>query len=400
MGRRRRVPRRSLVDRHILFLPGDGIGPEVLCEARRVLETVGEIHGHRFEIAEAPIGDVALERFGNPLPDETRALAVEVDAVLLGAVGLAVRPVDGTGVDATRGLLNLRQLLGNHANLRPVAVPDALLNTSPLRPERVRGVDLVVVRELLGGIYFGRPRGIENGVAFDTEIYGEDEIRRISVSAFELARTRRGKVTSIDKANVLESSIFWRRIAEDVARDYPDIEFSSMLVDNCAMQLIHRPRQFDVMLTNNMFGDILSDEAAVLVGSLGMLPSASIGGRVGLYEPVHGAAPDIAGRGIANPIGAILSVAMMLEHSLGMAQEADAVRVAVNRVLGDGYATADLLSAGGEDDGRETVSTAEMGTLVADALGAAGVAGAETAVAAAAARGAANPALGARGHAC
>ena len=285
------------MDGRILFLPGDGIGPEVLLEAQRVLEAVGEIYGHRFDIIEASIGEGALERFGGSLPDETRALAVEVDAVLLGAVGLAVRSADGTQVDASRGLLDLRRLLGNHANIRPVSVPDALVGHSPLRPDRVRGVDLVVVRELLGGIYFGRPRGIENGVAFDTEIYSEDEIRRISVSAFELARTRRKKVTSIDKANVLESSIFWRRIAENVSRDYPDIEFSSMLVDNCAMQLIHDPRQFDVLLTNNMFGDILSDEAAVLVGSLGMLPSASIGGDVGLYEPVHGAAPDIAGRG-------------------------------------------------------------------------------------------------------
>lgn len=354
------------MDRRILFLPGDGIGPEVLLEARRVLEIIGEIHGHRFDIIEAPIGDSALERFGDPLPDETRALAVEVDAVLVGAVGLAVRSVDGTQVDASRGLLDLRKLLGNHANIRPVSVPEALVDRSPLRSDRVRGVDLVVVRELLGGIYFGHPRGIEDGVAFDTEIYTEEEIRRISVSAFELARTRRKKVTSIDKANVLESSIFWRRIAEEVSRDYPDIELSSMLVDNCAMQLINNPRQFDVLLTSNMFGDILSDEAAVLVGSLGMLPSASVGGDIGLYEPVHGAAPDIAGRGIANPIGAILSVAMMLELTFALPEESDAVRDAVNRVLRDGYVTADLHA----DDGREPVSTARMGELIVEALGA------------------------------
>lgn len=360
------------MDGRILFLPGDGIGPEVLLEARRVLEAVGGIHGHRFEIIGGPIGDGARERFGDPLPEETRALAVEVDAVLVGAVGLAVRSADGAGVDASRGLLDLRRLLGNHANIRPVAVPDALVDRSPLRPECVRGVDLVVVRELLGGIYYGRPRGVEDGVAFDTEIYTEEEVRRISVSAFELARTRRKKVTSIDKANVLESSIFWRRIAEEISRDYPDIEFSSMLVDNCAMQLIQHPRQFDVLLTSNMFGDILSDEAAVLVGSLGMLPSASVGGDIGLYEPVHGAAPDIAGRGIANPVGAILSVAMMLELTFALPEEAGAVGAAVDRVLEDGYGTADLQA----DGGRAPVSTARMGELIVKALGSAGSAGA------------------------
>ena len=356
------------MDGRILFLPGDGIGPEVLLEARRVLEAIGEIRGHRFEVIEAPIGERALERFGDPLPDETRALAVEVDAVLVGAVGLAVRPADGTQVDASRGLLDLRQLLGNHANIRPVSVPAALVDRSPLRPDRVRGVDLVVVRELLGGIYFG-PGGIEDGVAFDIEMYTEAEIRRISVAAFEIARARRKKVTSVDKANVLESSMLWRRVAEEVSRDYPDVEFSSMLVDNCAMQLIHNPRQFDVLLTNNMFGDILSDEAAVLVGSLGMLPSASVGGDIGLYEPVHGAAPDIAGQGIANPLGAILSVAMMLELTFALQEEANALRYAVNRVLEDGHGTADLQV----DGGPPPVSTARMGELIVEALGRVGL---------------------------
>ena len=366
------------MDGRILFLPGDGIGPEVLLEARRVLEAIGEIRGHRFEILEAPIGDGALQRFGDPLPDETRALAVEVDAVLVGAVGLAVRPADGTQVDASRGLLDLRQLLGNHANIRPVSVPAALVDRSPLRPDRVRGVDLVVVRELLGGIYFG-PGGIEDGVAFDIEMYTEAEIRRISGAAFEIARARRKKVTSVDKANVLESSILWRRVAEEVSRDYPDVEFSSMLVDNCAMQLIHNPRQFDVLLTNNMFGDILSDEAAGLAGSLGMLPSASVGGDIGLYEPVHGAAPDIAGQGIANPLGAILSVAMMLELTFALQEEANAVRYAVNRVLEDGHGTADLQVGGGP----APVSTARMGALIVEALGRVGLARARGSVAAA-----------------
>ncbi|MYA33462.1 MAG: 3-isopropylmalate dehydrogenase [Gemmatimonadales bacterium] len=375
------------MDGRILFLPGDGIGPEVLREARRVLEAIGENFGHRFEVVEALIGDDALERFGDPLPDETRALAIGVDAVLVGAVGLAVRSVDGVRADASRGLLDLRKLLGNYANIRPVSVPTALVDRSPLRPDRVRGVDLVVVRELLGGIYFGRPRGIEDGVAYDTEVYTEEEIRRISVSAFELARGRRKKVTSIDKANVLESSIFWRRIAEEVSRDYPDVEFSSMLVDNCAMQLIHNPRQFDVLLTSNMFGDILSDEAAVLVGSLGTLPSASVGGDVGLYEPVHGAAPDIAGRGIANPLGAILSVAMLLDLTFALPEEAGAVRDAVNRVLENGYGTADI-HAGGR---RAPVSTARMGELIAGALRPPGTA---------AMAGAAGTEGGARGGAC
>ncbi|WP_420633953.1 3-isopropylmalate dehydrogenase [Candidatus Palauibacter sp.] len=353
------------MDGRILFLPGDGVGPEILREARRVLEAIEELYGHRFDIIEGSMGAEAIERFGTPLPEETRKLAVSVDAVLLGAVGFAVQPVNGTTVDPAKGLLELRELLGNYANLRPIAVPDTVVGTSPFRADHVRGVDLVIVREALGGIYYGRPRGIENGVAYDTEIYTEAEIRRIAESAFELARTRRRKVTSIDKANVLASSVLWRRITGEVAGQYADIEFGSMFVDNCAMQLISNPRQFDVVLTNNMFGDILSDEAAVLCGSLGMLPSASVGGDVGLYEPVHGTAPDIAGKGLANPVGAILSVAMMLDLTFALPEEANAIGDAVARVLRDGYATADLWAAGG----RAPVSTAEMGTLVVGALG-------------------------------
>jgi 3-isopropylmalate dehydrogenase len=305
------------VKARIAFLPGDGIGPEVLGEARRVLDAVASDSGHRFDIVEGALGAVAIETQGDPLPESTKALVGSVDAVLLGAVGQpgeaaprARRPEEG--------LLELRTLLGNYANLRPVQVSPALGGHSPLRPDLVKGVDLLVVRELLGGIYFGEPRGLDSARGFNTEVYTEDEVRRIAVTAFDLAGRRRGRVVSVDKANVLESSMLWRRVVSEVAAGYPDIAFASMYVDNCAMQLVANPGQFDVIVTNNMFGDILSDEASVLTGSLGMLPSASIGGKTGLYEPVHGSAPDIAGQGLANPIGAILSVAMMLEESLGL----------------------------------------------------------------------------------
>lgn len=350
----------------ILFLPGDGVGPEVLAEARRILDAIAEAYGHRFQVIEGAMGANAIEAFGEPLPEATRKLAVDVDAVLVGAVGFAVQPTDGSRVDAAQGLLDLRQLLGNYANLRPVTVSEAIVNRSPFRPEHIRGVDLIVVRELLGGIYYGLPRGIDHGIAHNTEVYTEEEIRRISKTAFDLARLRRKKVVSVDKSNVLESSILWRRVASDVAREYSDVDFSSMLVDNCAMQLIANPRQFDVILTNNLFGDILSDEASVLAGSLGMLPSASIGGQVGLYEPVHGTAPDIAGRGIANPIGAILSIAMMLELTFKLPEEAAAIRQAVGTALEDGFRTADLRS--GED--REAISTSEMGKVIEGSLSA------------------------------
>ena len=350
----------------IAFLPGDGVGPEVLGEARRVLEAIGEAYGHRFEIIEGAMGAGAIESTGESLPEPTRALVTQVDAVLLGAVGFAAQPADPTVPDPAKGLLELRKLLGSYANIRPVAVSDAILDQSPFRPEHIRGVDLVVVRELLGGIYFGLPRGLDHGIAHNTEVYTEEEVRRIAKMAFEIARERRKSVVSIDKSNVLESSVLWRRVATDVAREYTDVEFSSMLVDNCAMQLIANPRQFDVILTNNMFGDILSDEASVLAGSLGMLPSASIGATIGLYEPVHGTAPDIAGKGIANPIGAILSVAMMLELTFKLSAEATAIRGGVDRALAEGKRTADLLS---DADG-QAVSTSEMGEFISGSLAA------------------------------
>lgn len=350
------------MDARIAFLPGDGIGPEVLAEGRRVLETVAAGGGHRFEILEGAIGAGAIASAGDPLPGPTIALLDTVDAVLLGAVGQPEQSLENVR-RPEEGLLQLRTLLGNYANIRPVAVNPALRGQSPLRPERVEGVDLVVVRELLGGIYFGRPRGNEAGRAFDTEVYTEAEVRRIAVAAFDLARTRRRKVVSVDKANVLESSRLWRRVASEVAASYPDVALSHMYVDNCAMQLIANPRQFDVILTNNLFGDILSDEASVLAGSLGMLPSASVGGRTGLYEPVHGSAPDIAGRGLANPIGAILSVAMMLDASFGLVEEAASVRRGVDQALGEGFRTRDLQSGA---DHEHAASTSEMGGRIAE----------------------------------
>jgi 3-isopropylmalate dehydrogenase len=348
----------------IVFLPGDGIGPEVCAEARRVLDGIGDVSGHEFEVVEGEIGVTAILNTGDPLPEDTRKLCLTGDAVMLGAVGGPT----GTGYNGRRpeaGLLDLRKLLGNYANLRPVAASAALAHQSPLRPERVAGVDLLVVRELLGGIYFGKPSDTIDGVARDTEVYSEAEVRRISETAFQTARQRRSKVTSVDKANVLESSRLWRRVATEVAGKYPDVTFENMLVDNCAMQLVSNPAQFDVILTSNMFGDILSDEASVLTGSLGMLPSGSVGGKIGLYEPVHGSAPDIAGTGKANPIGAILSIAMMLELGFGLAEEGAAVRRGVDAVLTAGYRTPDLAS-GAE---QEKAATTEMvGTMVTDAL--------------------------------
>src|SRR5437762_114971 len=298
----------------IAWLPGDGVGPEVLREARRVLEIVASEHNHEFEFIDGDIGGVAIERYGEPLPKVTQDLCLKANAVFLGAVGDPKYDHLPPGKKCENGLLDLRKLLGNYANLRPVTVFESLVDSSPLRRDSVRGVDLLIVRELLGGIYFGLPRGIEADHAFNTEIYSRDEVRRIAHVAFNLARHRRRKVTSVDKANVLEVSVLWRETVTEVAKQFPDVAFQSMYVDNCAMQLIAKPAQFDVIVTNNMFGDILSDEASMLAGSLGLLPSASIGGHVGLYEPVHGSAPDIAGKGIANPLGAIASVAMMLEH--------------------------------------------------------------------------------------
>src|SRR5262247_1714335 len=351
----------------IAWLPGDGVGPEVLREARRVLEVIAGEQNHEFEFVEAAIGGVAIERHGEPLPKMSQDVCLRAEAVFLGAVGDPKYDHLPPGKKCENGLLNLRQLLGNYANLRPVTVFESLVDSSPLRRDSVRGVDLVIVRELLGGIYFGAPRGIEESQAFNTEIYSRDEVRRIAEVAFKLARHRRRSVTSVDKANVLESSVLWRETCVEVSKQFPDVAFQSMYVDNCAMQIIAKPAQFDVIVTNNMFGDILSDEASMLAGSLGLLPSASIGGHVGLYEPVHGSAPDIAGKGIANPLGAISSAAMLLEHSLELPREATKLERAIVKVLSRGYRTPDLKGRTGREKTKERiVSTREMGELICD----------------------------------
>ncbi|MGD8791886.1 MAG: 3-isopropylmalate dehydrogenase [Anaerolineae bacterium] len=348
----------------IALLPGDGIGGEVTAEAEKVLRAVAEGGGSRFVLERGLVGGAAMDAGGDPLPEETLALCQDADAILFGAVGDPRYADPQAPVRPEQALLALRQELGLYANLRPVRVHPALAAASPLRPDLVRGVDLVVVRELTGGIYFGQPRVEGNQRAVDTMVYTREEVERISHVAFDTARGRRGKVTSVDKANVLACSRLWRRTVDDVAADYPDVTLEHMLIDAATMHLIRRPRDFDVILTGNQFGDILSDETSVLAGSMGMLPSASLGdGRRGLYEPIHGSAPDIAGQGMANPLAAILSVAMMLRHSLGMGTEALAIERAVSAVLEAGHRTADLAVAG-----EPTVGTQEMGDLVVQAL--------------------------------
>ena len=354
------------MNRTITLLPGDGIGPEIMAEGRRVLDAVAARFGHTFTFHEGLIGGCAIDATGTALPEETLGLCLNSDAVLLAAVGGPKWSDPQAPVRPEQGLLGLRRAMGVFANLRPVVVPDALADASPLRPERVRGVDVLIVRELTGGLYFGTPQGREivNGErsAVDTMRYTESEIRRVVRLAFELARGRRRKVTSVDKANVLASSRLWREVTHEVAADYPDVECEDILVDACAMYLINRPADFDVIVTENMFGDILSDEASMIAGSLGMLPSASLGepGRPGLYEPIHGSAPDIAGRDIANPLATILSAAMMLRSSLGLAEEAAAVEAAVAQALAEGARTADIARPG-----EPSIGTAEMGARVA-----------------------------------
>jgi 3-isopropylmalate dehydrogenase len=345
----------------IVALPGDGIGPEVCRQALRVLELAVRLSGNKLEVAEMAMGGAAIDEFGEPLPAATRDACMRSDAVLLGAVGGP--KWDGLQPDKRpeKGLLGIREALGVYANLRPVKAREALLDSSPLRPEIIRGTDMIVVRELLGDLYFGKPRGIEGNPrrGFNTMVYDENEIRRIALVGFDLARTRRKLVTSVDKANVLETSRLWRDVVTEVSKDYPDVELRHALVDSCAMDLIKKPTSFDVVLTSNMFGDILSDEASVLAGSIGLLPSASIGQGPGFYEPIHGSAPDIAGRGIANPLGAIASAAELVRRSLRLADLADKIDGAIDQVLDDGRRTADL---GG------SVSTEQMGGFVCQAL--------------------------------
>lgn len=349
------------------MLPGDGVGPEVVGAARVVLEAVARGSGRSMSFEERLIGGCALDATGEPLPAATLAACRDADAVLLGAVGGPRWDDPRAARRPEQGLLGLRKELGLFANLRPVRAVPALLASSPLREERVRGTDLVVVRELTGGLYFGEPRGRTTGSegrrAVDTLVYTEEEIRRVARVAFELAAKRRRRVTSVDKANVLESSRLWREVVIEVARDFPSVELEHQLVDSCAMRLVTAPTSFDVLVMENLFGDILSDETSVLAGSLGMLPSASLGAtRRGLYEPIHGSAPDIAGQGIANPLGTILSAAMLLELSLGWADAARAVEGAVERVLAAGARTRDL---GG---GAASLSTSQMTEAVVAAL--------------------------------
>jgi 3-isopropylmalate dehydrogenase len=341
---------------NVLVLPGDGIGPEVTREAVRVLQHVAQKWRHQVTLTEGLLGGIAIHQTGTPFPEETARLASKADATLMGAVGLPEFDNAPPEKRPEKGLLGIRKALGVYANLRPVRAYASQLDSSPLKNHLVEGTDMIIVRELTGGIYYGTPRGIfEDGAetrAVNTMTYTRSEIERVSRMAFHLARARRKKVTSVDKSNVLENSQLWRRVVIEVAREFPDVALDHILVDNCAMQLILNPRRFDIVLTENMFGDILSDEGAVLAGSIGMLPSASIGAKkasgawTGLYEPVHGSAPDIAGQNKANPFGAIGSVAAMLEYSFGLTEEAAAVNRAMETVLNTGRVTADLRPTG------------------------------------------------------
>ena len=355
----------------IAVLPGDGVGMEVTAQAVNVMEAVGRRFGHDFDLRFGTVGGAAIDQMGTPLPDETYELCRSADAILFGAVGGP--KWDGPDVDVRpeQGILAIRKRLDLFANLRPVKVVPAIVGSSPIKPELLEGVDMVVVRELTGGLYFGRPkkrwatsRG-RRGV--DTLKYTEREIERILRVGFELANGRRKHLASVDKANVLESSRLWREIADELSSEYPDVELEHILVDNASMQIVTAPARFDVIVAENMFGDILTDEASVLSGSMGMLPSASLAGipgrtagGVSLYEPIHGTAPDIAGQNVANPIGSILSMALLLRHSLGLEEEASAVEGAVDGVLAEGYRTRDIAR-----DGGEVVSTSAMGDVIA-----------------------------------
>jgi 3-isopropylmalate dehydrogenase len=342
-------------------LPGDGIGPEVVHEAVEVLKCIGQKCGLELHFEEALVGGAALEAYGEPLPAATLELCKKSDVVLLGAIGHPKWDTQPAEKRPERGLLGLRGELGLYANLRPARIYPSLAGASSLKPELVQDIDILIVRELTGGLYFGQPRAIEAERAFNTMIYYRYEVERIARVAFDAARKRRRKVTSVDKANVLEVSQFWRKVVIEVAGEYPDVALDHMYVDNCAMQLVRAPGQFDVILTENMFGDILSDEASMLTGSLGMLPSASLGSGTALYEPVHGSAPDIAGQGVANPIATIASVGMMLRHSLDMADEADKLDRAISQVLESGARTRDIAPAGAP-----WIGTAEMGQKIRD----------------------------------
>ena len=356
----------------IATISGDGIGPEIVKEAKNVLDRVGEVYGHKFNYEEVLMGGISIDTYGIPLTEEALAAAKASDSVLLGAVGGNVgnsRWYDvAPNLRPEAGLLAIRKGLNLFANIRPAYLYEGLDEACPLKKEIIGdGFDMVIVRELTGGLYFGERHTEEvDGVmqATDTLVYNEHEIRRVALKAFDIAMKRKKKVTSVDKANVLDSSRLWRKVVTEVAKDYPEVTLEHMLVDNCAMQLVMNPGQFDVILTENMFGDILSDEASMITGSIGMLSSASLNeGKFGLYEPSHGSAPDIAGKGIANPIATILSAAMMLRFSFDLDKEADAVEQAVKKVLADGYRTIDIMA-----DGMKQVGTVEMGKLICERI--------------------------------
>jgi len=354
----------------IAVIPGDGIGPEIITEAKKVLDKTGEVYGHSFEYQELLMGGCSIDAYGEPLTDETLEAAKASQSVLLGAVGGDVGKSGWYELPPDKrpeaGLLKIRKGLGLYANIRPAFLFDGLSGACPLKEEITKGgFDFIVLRELTGGLYFGERRTIEeNGMlkAIDTLTYNEEEIRRIAKWGFDIAMKRNKKVCSVDKANVLDSSRLWRKVVKEVSEEYKEVELTDMLVDNCAMQIVRDPKQFDVILTENMFGDILSDEASMVTGSIGMLPSASLGAaNPGLYEPSHGSAPDIAGQDKANPLATILSAAMMLRYSFDLEKEASAIEAAVKQVLKDGYRTVDIM-----DDGKTLVGTKQMGDLVAE----------------------------------
>ena len=358
------------MSRNVLLMTGDGIGPEIVGEAAKVLDKVNSRFDLGLTMSEAKLGGQAYDEFGSPYPEATQTKARRADAILLGAVGGPQWDSVERHLRPEQGLLDIRSDLELFANLRPAITYPQLADASSLKPELVSGLDILIVRELTGGIYFGEPRGVrllENGErqGFNTDLYSESEIRRIAEIGFELASKRGGRLCSVDKANVLEVTLLWREIVTEMAKDYPEVELSHLYVDNAAMQLVVKPKQFDVILTGNLFGDILSDEAAMLTGSIGMLPSASLNSqRKGMYEPCHGSAPDIAGQGIANPLATILSVSMMLKYSLGEAKAAEAIDEAVGEVLDQGLRTPDIYTVGSTK-----ASTVEMGEAVVKALG-------------------------------
>jgi 3-isopropylmalate dehydrogenase len=346
----------------IAVIKGDGIGPEIVDEAIKVLDAISVKEGFELSYDEYLMGGAAIDVTGIPLPDETISGSLNSDAILFGAIGGPKWDELPREKRPESGLLKLRKALGVYANLRPAIVYDELVNASSLKPEVVQGVDIMVVRELIGGIYFGEPKGREGDKAYNTMVYTVDEVKRIAKQAFKIAMKRGKKVCSIDKANVLDVSQLWRDTVIEVSKDYPEVELSHMYVDNAAMQLIRDPKQFDVMLTGNIFGDILSDEASMLSGSIGLLPSASVGDKSALYEPIHGSAPDIAGQGIANPIATIASASMMLRYSLGEIDAADKIDAAISKALSEGYRTKDISNF----DAKEIVSTSEMGDIIAN----------------------------------